>query len=486
MKQDPLPTASKTASAVRGVFWSSINVIVPTAAGFLIFIVVSRYVGPAEFGAVALATGIVAVASILLPLGYGEALIQRQELSEDHLSTVFAVGLVCSTLAYGLLFLSRHALAAFFQLELLSQLLPVVGLKLFLDALVIAPQALITRRLSFRLIAGRTAVATFMASVVSITLAVSGYGLWALVVSQLVASSTSLVATAWGARWWPSSRPSLAALASISNYGLFSSATKALQMLTTQADAAFVAHALGVGQAGIYSFARRLFQLMTDVISGSLGTVAHPLFSSIQDDVARVRRGFLLATFLSSACAFPIFVGLALIADDAVRLVFGPLWADAVWPIRIYCVLGLMTATGVIQAGLILSRGLASWWFYYQLVSATATLVLLIGAARFGVIVLLAAITLKTAFIWPFAVAKSARIIGMSVPHYLSQFIAPVLASGIMAAAVWFARPTMADIGPTASLFLEVVIGGAVYVIALGAMAGRRLRDIVSIVVLKK
>ena len=96
---------------------------------------------------------------------------------------------------------------------------------------------------------------------------------------------------------------------------------------------------------------------MSDVTTGALTTVAHPLFAGVKDDLARIRTGFLTATFLSSVIAFPCFVGLAVVADLVLAAIFSTNWLVAVWPIRLLSSLGAITCIGVLQAGLINTLG---------------------------------------------------------------------------------------------------------------------------------
>ena len=156
----------------------------------------------------------------------------------------------------------------------------------------------------------------------------------------------------WSTGWRPRLRFSFGVLAGLSGYGAYASGTRLLTFFGTQADQAFVGLVLGTTQLGFYNFARRVFTILNDVTSGALSTVAHPLFAGIKEDIERIKRGFLLATFLSSVVSFPIFIGLACVAGQAVPLLFGPHWGGALWPIRILCGLGIISCIGSLQAGL--------------------------------------------------------------------------------------------------------------------------------------
>ncbi|UFN49728.1 lipopolysaccharide biosynthesis protein [Roseomonas sp. OT10] len=477
----PPPGGGRSSAAFKGVFWSAINILVPTAANLLVFVVTSRLLTPNDFGQVALAASLAAFASALVPAGFGEALVQRKDMRPEHMDGVFWLCLLSGLVTYAALAFASPALARFFGAPSLALLLPVLGLRVISDVAAVVPQAVVLRALSFHLVALRTMVATLVASIVSVALVLAGFGLWALVFAQLANSVVATISLFWTAGWRPRWSFRGTALRELTAYGAYASGTRALQFLMNQADQAVVGFVLGTVQLGLYNFARRVFAILNDVTSGALSAVAHPLFSGIQDDLDRVRRGFLTATLLSSIVAFPLFVGLALVADRAVPLLFGAQWVEAVWPIRILCGLGIITCIGMLQAGLINSLGRANWWFWYQLFSGVTNFAIVFAFASQGTTVMLAVMVAKTYLFWPVPVGMTLRLLAMRPGTYATQFAAPLAASALMAAAVLAGRAALPELDALAGLAVDVALGALVYGAALALLARRRLRDLVQV-----
>ena len=72
-----------------------------------------------------------------------------------------------------------------------------------------------------------------------------------------------------------------------------------------------------------------------------LGRVLFPAFSKMQDDPERLWNAYLRAVSTVALIGFPIFTGLAVVAPEAVLLVFGPQWGGAVLPLQILCAGGI-------------------------------------------------------------------------------------------------------------------------------------------------
>ena len=214
---------------------------------------------------------------------------------------------------------------------------------------------------------------------------------------------------------------------------------------------------------------------MNDVTSGAMSTVAHPLFAGIQDDRSRVRRGFLSATFLSSVIAFPVFVGLACVADRAVPLVFGPQWSGALHPIQILCALGLLSCIGSLQGGLITSLGRANWWFYYQGATSLVNVLIILFTARYGTSVILMAVVGKAYLFWPVPVAMTLRLLSMRPAAYLAQFIPPLFSAAVMGGVIFMGRWLLPEMPAPVALATDVTLGAATYAIVLTASARQRV-----------
>jgi O-antigen/teichoic acid export membrane protein len=469
---------TRTAQAFRGVVWSAVNTIIPTASGLLVFVVTSRLLTPVEFGIVALANALVSGAVALLPSGFGDALVQQTETRRTYLDSVFWLCLAAGLTILGALAALARPAAEAFGTPFLAVLLPVLGLRVLAEACGVVPTALVVQGMAFHLLAIRTLLATTAAALATIALVLAGLGIWALAASLLVNSLVSTIAMFSATRYRPGFAFSLAPLRALCRYGVYASGSRLINCIGMSLDQAMVGLVLGTQQLGLYNFARRVFALVNDVTSGALSAVAHPMFSGVRDDLPRVRRGFLTGTFLSSVLAFPLFLGLACVSDRAVPLLFGPHWTDAIWPIRILCGLGLVTCIGLLQGGLIASLGKAHWWFYYQLLSGLLNVPIILLAAPRGNSALLLAIVTKAYLCWPISIVMTLRLLGLRASDYLRQFAAPLSAAICMSICVLGARQITPDLPDIVALAGDVAVGVSTYGLILFLLAAERVRDL--------
>jgi O-antigen/teichoic acid export membrane protein len=465
-----------SARAVRATIWAGLNTLIPMLTSFGVLIVTSRMLTPSDFGVVALATGIALLGSAICPGGFGEAIVQRLELSPRHLDAVFWLCISCGCVVYFIECELAKAAARFFKVEIIAVLVPVIGSRLISDMAAVVPNALITRSMSFHIFAIRSLVASIVAAAITIGLLLKGYGLWALVVSQLTTSFVTAIASFLTTKWYPRLSFSFSALQELFGYGLFSSATQNITSLVAQNEQILVGFFLGTMQLGLYNFSKRVILVLNSVVSGSLGAVAHPMFSGIQNDTVRVRRAFLSAQFVSALLSFPIFIGLAFVSGRMVPIIFGHHWLSAVIFVQIQCALGLLTSIGALQAGLINSQGKANWWFYYQLLSNVTTIAVIAAFAHFGIRLMMTLLVIRAYAIQFIPIKISLMLLSMKASDYFWNFKAPLFGTILMGITIYVERFAFKNATGVRGLAIDIIFGAVSY--SLGVLIVERQRII--------
>ena len=466
--------------AVKGAAWSALNVTIPTALSATVFIVTSRYLSPQEFGIVALAVSVVMFASSIGPTAFGEALVQRQSVRQSHVDSVFWLAIVSSFVIYFLILALSSVFLYVFDTTISVELLAVIGLKVVFDFAAIVPNAIINRGMAFHLVAARTLIATVVSGTVGIALVVAGFGLWAIAFAQISSSIASCTAAYWGAAWVPGFRFQMSSLRELSHYGIFASANRLLQNMSL--DQLLMGTLLGPSSLGLYNFATRMLQLLGGVVSGGLSPVTHVLLSSLQTRQDKVRDAFLMATFGCSIVSFPLFIGLALVARDAIPLVFGDAWTAAILPVQFFCVIGTMSGVGIIQAALITSQGKASWWFSYQLIRNVVTISTILTVYSYGVEAITFAMMIGTLVLWPITIRMTSRLIDVTAGRYFMQFLRPLAAAALMGVAIHYSRSVVENGSPLIRLVALVAVGGTAYALGLAVLCRKQIRNLVCIV----
>lgn len=243
-------------------------------------------------------------------------------------------------------------------------------------------------------------------------------------------------------------------------------------------DRAIVFYFLGEHEAGLYSLPANIAeQCLLPAVA--IATVAAPYFAAAPDRARRAFLGSLLARTVrvTTLIYAPAAAGLAVLAPDAVRVVFGRAFEGSVPIVRLYAPALFLLAHATLLGQILDYMGLAKSRAAAFVAAAAADL----GAnalfvPRLGPEGAVASLLGTFAPLVLFYIASLARRLGLARRALLFDLFRAVGAAAGMALALEAARRALSPAGPV-RLFLLVAGGGAVYAVLLLALGGLRRSD---------
>ena len=313
---------SINAAVRQGFLWNMLNFLFSQGAGMVIFIALARAVSPAIFGVFALAAVLVDVFTLQGRWAAMDALIQRQDFSRSALSSAFlalmGVGAVITASAWA----SAGWVAGAFEAPSLAQVLPALALTLLLTPPIIVMDALLMRRLQFRAQAIRSIIGTLLGGAVGIAVAFSPAVEWALVAQRVAGALVTLCVLFAFTRWAPSFQFDAASATGFLRRAGQLWGTTVLASAHVRIIDAFVGIRAGAVAVGFVSVARRFETLLHGPVTGPIQGLWVPVLSALRNDKAESWRLFLRLSQLAALIALPAFLGLALVANDLVVVMF--------------------------------------------------------------------------------------------------------------------------------------------------------------------
>ncbi|NJS37912.1 MAG: lipopolysaccharide biosynthesis protein [Rhodobacteraceae bacterium] len=463
-------------SAVLGVGWSALNSGSAMLIAVIVFIINSRLLGPDEFGIVALAISIVTFFGCATAGGFGEAIIQRAEISDEHLDAVFWLCIGSGIALYIPILLVARPVAEWSGEPVLALLLPFFGVKLLLDLAAVVPQALVVRAMQFKHVAARTAVGNTLGGLICIVMALQGYGLWALAMAPMITSVVSLIILVWAARWRPGLRPRFLALRDLMRYGLFACGNNALHFLNL--DRLLLGFMAGPAVLGLYFLGKRLHDLLNGITAGAIQPVTGVFFAAIQRMPDRHVAAFGNAVRATTLVTFPIFGGLFVLADSAVPVIFGAHWLPAMPAIKAFALVGLIGALAVPTASLASGLGRVDIWFKLDLLRQALVAVLIVVFIGSGIEAVMIGLVVLHAAALPFFYLIARRLIGISLRSYLEAVLMPLMAMLVMCVIVLAVPMLLPPLAPWLVLALQVTLGAVVYAAVALSLSGRQIAEL--------
>jgi len=472
-----LPTLRS--QTISSSLWSGIEAFAGQGISFAVFFILARLLSPSDFGLIALANIYVLVVQYLIFQGLGQAILQFEDLDEEHLSTIFWLHLALGVLFCGLTFVAGGWVSVWFGAPGLSAILQMMTPIFLLAALTDVQNNLLGRRMNFKSLALRTLVSSAVGGVVGIGMAVAGFGVWSFV-GQQVATWVINLAILWTASEW---RPRF-----------FFSQTKAGQLLrfgsnllwvdlvglaSRRVDQLFVGRFFGASALGFYAVGSRVSSLVGEVMIRSLSRVSVSGLSRLQHDAARFTQALYAIFELQIAVILPVAIGAALLAGDVVRLFFGAQWEAAVPVMQVLLLAAPFEAMSAVHCSALISRGQPRWCSLLTTGHAVVNLLLCWLAASHGPTAVAVAVAVRAALLYPLEVIAVKRVVPLSGTRVFKELWPLFAATLLMALGVSFVSRLFGETGPLSlRLTAAVATGAAIYTAALTALKPRLAQEI--------
>ncbi len=327
---------SLTHKTMVGLLWMFSGTGALGLLQFFVLLVLARLLTPADFGVVSAALLVVNFSTIFSQLGVGPAIVQRPNLTSDHLRTGFTVTLLFSLGFALLIFVGAPAIARFFQMPSLPDVLRTLSLLFPLTGPSVVAQVLMQRELRFRRLATIEVVShLFGYSLVGITLALLGMGVWALVAASLTKAGVQSALLLINQPFPKRLQLNRQAFGELMFFGGGFTLGRVLNYLALQGDYLVVGRALGPAALGIYSRAYELMVTPASLFGRVLDTVLFSAMAKVQTEAERLGNAYRRGLYVVGLFALPSGMAAVVLAPELIVSLLGPKWLAVVAPLQI-------------------------------------------------------------------------------------------------------------------------------------------------------
>lgn len=320
---------------LKGGMWNFMTLMIGQVKNFIVSLILARLLDPTDFGLLGMAMAFAGIVEAFVDFGFGNAIIQRKEVSQVQLSTVFYINLFMGLLFMTAMFLSSPLIAAFFHEPKLSLIVKVMSMSFVIKALDVIPSALLKRNINFKIPFRIQVTSGIISGIAGIIMAFSGFGVWALVLSQVLGwvIATSML---WIiVRWFPSRIFRWDEVRGLWEYGYKLSLSVFIDQLFSRLKTILIGRFFTAALLGLLYRAEGLKNLVIQYSFSAFSGVLLPSLSKCQDNLELLRHNTIRLIQVVSFMTF-FFSGLMFTcADEIIIILYGQKWVGAVLFLRI-------------------------------------------------------------------------------------------------------------------------------------------------------
>lgn len=340
-----------------GLVWTFAESASAKIVNFLVTLVLARLLMPAEYGTVAIVNVVIAFLDVIVISGMGSALVQKKDSDSLDFSTITWFSLGIAVVLYALLFVGAPAIANFFNSLDLVLILRVMGIRLFLSAINSVQQAYVSKHLMFKKFFYATMIGTLVSATVSIYLAYKGWGVWALVVQQLLYSIINTLVIKLIIDWKLEFQFSFERLKGLFSFGwklLFSSL---LDTLYDEIVSLSIGKKYTKADLAYYDKGKQIPATISSVVMHSMNKALFPTMSKVQNKIEQVKSLARNNTRVTAMIMYPILVYFIVTAHDLICFLFTDKWAEASFYIQVLSVFYLIKPFSAINLSITKALG---------------------------------------------------------------------------------------------------------------------------------
>ncbi|MEM0984893.1 MAG: lipopolysaccharide biosynthesis protein [Pseudomonadota bacterium] len=318
--------AQLTASVTKGATWLLAGRFLSQAIGFVSMMFAARFLTPEDVGLAFIAITVMTLVGAILEFPTAAALIHFDEPSRDDYDTAWTLGILRGLVVSGMLIALAWPIAQFYGDDRLFPLMLLVASYPLILGCRNAYMEEFARALSFSPEAFSEIAVKLTSAITIIAVAYATRSYWAIPLG-LVASGLAGVLVSFILKpKFP--RLTLVSFDRIFGYSLWLGLSHIFRHLTWQADGLFVG-TLGQKAMGFYAYGTQLSQRVSTLLTAPINRSLFSAFSSIQKDSDRLKRAFLLSMSFTFALMLPLGLGMSVLAEPIVRVMFGEVWLEA-------------------------------------------------------------------------------------------------------------------------------------------------------------
>jgi O-antigen/teichoic acid export membrane protein len=327
--------------AISGASWSLLGKILQQGTQFIIGIILARLLVPEVYGLVGMAMVFITISYVFIDSGFSSAIVQRKNITNLDLSTVFYLNMGVSVVVYTIVFFTAPLISSFFGEPQLVNIVRVLGLIILLYAFSLVQLSIIRRNVNFKLRTRIELVAQILSGAVGVFLAYKGFGVWALIWKTILNQLLINLQLWLHNNWFPSfefSKKSFKELFSFSSKLLVSGI---IDRIYQQIHRLIVGKFFPTKELGLYTRAEQFKNLLSRTVSNSLMSFLLPVFSKMQDEPERLKKAARRVLKIVMFFNINALIIMGIVADPMINVLLGDKWLGSVVYLQLLIFVGI-------------------------------------------------------------------------------------------------------------------------------------------------
>lgn len=371
---------------LNGFFWRFAERCGAQGVLSVVSVILARLLAPEAYGTIALITVFTGILQIFVDGGMGNALIQKKDADDLDFSSVFYFNVAVCLLLYAAMFFAAPFIASFYRDPGLIPLIRVLSLTLIISGIKNVQQAYVSRTMQFRRFFAATLAGTAGAAVLGVSMALMGFGVWALVAQQVLNITVDTIVLWMTVKWRPKWMFSVERLKGMLGYGWKLLVSGLLDRVYNELRQLIIGKMYSPSDLAYYNQGEQYPRFLVANINTSIDSVLFPAMSDRQGSPSEVR-GMMRRSIKTSAYIMaPLMTGTIAASVPLIRLLLTERWLSCAPFLQVFCVTYMFYPIHTANLNAIKAMGRSDLFLKLELLKKAIGMAALLLSVRFGVL----------------------------------------------------------------------------------------------------
>lgn len=446
---------------VSSLFWKLVEKTSTQVIQLIVTIVLARLLLPADYGMLAMVTVFITIMNAFVEGGLGTAIIQSKSLDDVDCNSVFFLNIVLSVTLYTMVHLISPWIAHLYGSSEIIIILRVYAIMIIVSAFSVVQSALLYRRMMFKLFFKKTILSLILSGITGMTMAYFGFGVWALVVQQIM-NKLTLCFMLWNTvKWFPKFKISLKRLWGLLKFSVNVLINNLLETVYNQLRCFIIGIKFTSADIAYYNKGEQFPAMVATSTDFALQGVMLSAYSKGQDDYTHVKS--MLRRTIKAGCfiLMPVMAGFAASAEPMVKLLLSDRWLPCVPYMRIICIIYAFQTIRTSNMHAVYGIGKSRTVLKINVISKLIGIAILTAAAQISVMAIAVGAALSSLIMTVIYAIPGAKYFGYTLGEQIGDIFSSVMLSTMMFGCIYAIN--FLPLGTISKLLLQLICGMAVY-----------------------
>lgn len=451
--------------AISGVKWNAIGRFSTQGVNFIIGLILARLLSPSDYGVVGMVGIFFAIAQTFIDSGFGSALIRKNDCTDTDYSTAFyfnvLVGLICCIL----LSLASPFIANFFHTPILENVVKVMSLNLFINSFAITHGARLSQQVDFKSQSIVNLVTALGSGISGVLFAYKGFGVWSMVIQNLVASFLRVGLLIFITRWIPRLEFSKESFSYLFGFGSKILTASLLHTVYSNLTTLIIGKFYTAKDLGYYTRGQSLAAFPSTNISNIIQSVTYPVLSKIQDDDQHLIDAYRKLISMTSMVIFFGMLLLAALAKPFIITVLTDKWQPAVIYLQVFCFGYMFDHLCSLNLNILYVKGYSNLVLKLEIIKKTISISMIVAAVSLGPLAICVASVIYTHIAIVINTYYTGKLFHLGYVKQVKDFSKYLISSIIAVLPAYLL--TYSFLSPILQLLIGGVLAGFIYLLLI-------------------